>query len=112
MQLARTVRVFQVYEIHLILEKAMDAMKNSPILLEVRCPVNICGDIHGQYGDLMRIFNVSANGSFIVTCHLGTPLSLVITAAFLGLRLHLKLIYNKLVQDWGRALSPMVALCR
>ncbi|VDP26953.1 unnamed protein product [Heligmosomoides polygyrus] len=47
----------QVYEIHLILEKAMDNMKNSPILLEVRCPVNICGDIHGQYGDLMRIFN-------------------------------------------------------
>lgn len=48
-----------MYEIHLILEKAMDNMKNSPILLEVRCPVNICGDIHGQYGDLMRIFNVS-----------------------------------------------------
>ncbi|CAJ0600059.1 unnamed protein product [Cylicocyclus nassatus] len=48
---------YEVFEIHLILEKAMDAMKNSPILLEVRCPVNICGDIHGQYGDLMRIFN-------------------------------------------------------
>ncbi|EPB70839.1 phosphoprotein phosphatase 1 domain protein [Ancylostoma ceylanicum] len=48
---------YEVYEIHLILEKAMDAMKNSPILLEVKCPVNICGDIHGQYGDLMRIFN-------------------------------------------------------
>ncbi|KAK6740118.1 hypothetical protein RB195_008534 [Necator americanus] len=48
---------YEVYEIHLILEKAMDNMKNSPILLEVRCPVNICGDIHGQYGDLMRIFN-------------------------------------------------------
>ncbi|KAJ1365454.1 hypothetical protein KIN20_025759 [Parelaphostrongylus tenuis] len=46
-----------VYEIHLILERAMEAMKSSPILLEVRCPVNICGDIHGQYGDLMRIFN-------------------------------------------------------
>ncbi|VDM66184.1 unnamed protein product [Strongylus vulgaris] len=48
---------YEVWEIHLILEKAMDAMKSSPILLEVRCPVNICGDIHGQYGDLMRIFN-------------------------------------------------------
>ncbi|WKY00709.1 hypothetical protein Q1695_015051 [Nippostrongylus brasiliensis] len=48
---------YEVYEIHLILERAMEAMKSSPILLEVRCPVNICGDIHGQYGDLMRIFN-------------------------------------------------------
>uniref|UniRef100_A0A0K0DG97 Serine/threonine-protein phosphatase n=1 Tax=Angiostrongylus cantonensis TaxID=6313 RepID=A0A0K0DG97_ANGCA len=49
--------IFSVYEIHLVLERAMESMKNSPVLLEVRCPVNICGDIHGQYGDLMRIFN-------------------------------------------------------
>ncbi|PIO71753.1 Ser/Thr phosphatase family protein [Teladorsagia circumcincta] len=48
---------YEVYEIHLILERALTEMRNSPILLEVRCPVNICGDIHGQYGDLMRIFN-------------------------------------------------------
>ncbi|VDO20920.1 unnamed protein product [Haemonchus placei] len=48
---------YEVYEIHLILEKALVEMRNSPVLLEVRCPVNICGDIHGQYGDLMRIFN-------------------------------------------------------
>ncbi|KJH52913.1 phosphoprotein phosphatase 1 domain protein [Dictyocaulus viviparus] len=48
---------YEIYEIHLILERAMVVMKNSPILLELRCPVNICGDIHGQYGDLMRIFN-------------------------------------------------------
>ncbi|RCN29393.1 Ser/Thr phosphatase family protein [Ancylostoma caninum] len=60
---------YEVYEIHLILEKAMDAMKNSPILLELKCPVNICGDIHGQYGDLMRIFNAYIRSNSLVLAH-------------------------------------------
>lgn len=29
-----------------------------PMLLEVECPMNICGDTHGQYHDLLRLFEI------------------------------------------------------
>ena len=30
-----------------------------PVLLELEAPLNVCGDIHGQYYDLLRIFDFS-----------------------------------------------------
>ncbi|KAH8277973.1 hypothetical protein KR018_011402 [Drosophila ironensis] len=36
--------------------KARDVIMGQPMLLELKAPLKICGDIHGQFSDLMRIF--------------------------------------------------------
>ncbi|KAG9124107.1 Serine/threonine-protein phosphatase pp1 [Ceratobasidium sp. 392] len=46
----------QEYEIKFLCTKARDIFINQPILLELEAPIKICGDIHGQYYDLLRLF--------------------------------------------------------
>ncbi|VDM16836.1 unnamed protein product [Wuchereria bancrofti] len=47
---------YELPDLHQLLTMAKASFQKVPTLVEVPCPVNICGDIHGQYGDLMRIF--------------------------------------------------------
>lgn len=43
-------------EIRYLCNKSREVFLSQPMLLEVATPVKICGDIHGQYRDLLRIF--------------------------------------------------------
>jgi serine/threonine-protein phosphatase PP1 catalytic subunit len=44
------------HEIRMLCIKSREIFINQPILLELEAPIKICGDIHGQYFDLLRLF--------------------------------------------------------
>uniref|UniRef100_A0A8D2GWF8 protein-serine/threonine phosphatase n=1 Tax=Urocitellus parryii TaxID=9999 RepID=A0A8D2GWF8_UROPR len=39
-----------------LFEKAKEILTKGPNVQEVRCPVTVCGDVHGQFHDLMELF--------------------------------------------------------
>jgi len=43
-------------DIENLLQLARDTFARQPMLIEINPPVVVCGDTHGQYSDLLRIF--------------------------------------------------------
>eukprot|EP00466_Bigelowiella_natans_P016645 jgi/Bigna1/92394/estExt_fgenesh1_pm.C_190028 len=44
-----------------IIKRAAEVLKSEPNVLHLKYPVTVCGDVHGQYFDLARLFNVGGD---------------------------------------------------
>ncbi|TKR87770.1 hypothetical protein L596_012120 [Steinernema carpocapsae] len=52
--LPKTVRDTEIISLCL---KAREIFRSQTVLIEIKAPVRVCGDTHGQYSDLLRLFD-------------------------------------------------------
>ena len=45
-----------------LIKESQQILKREPTLLELEAPINICGDFHGQFYDMLRVFEMCGGG--------------------------------------------------
>lgn len=45
-------------------EKAREILAHESNVQDVKCPVTVCGDVHGQFHDLMELFRIGGKFAF------------------------------------------------
>ena len=50
-------------QVRTLCEKAKEILTKESNVQGVRCPVTVCGDVHGQFHDLMKLFRIGGKSS-------------------------------------------------
>ncbi|KAH0794801.1 Metallo-dependent phosphatase-like protein [Histomonas meleagridis] len=64
MKRAKEGNIPTIEEIYLLNEQAMKLFRTYPNVVQVTAPVTLCGDIHGQFDDLLELFNIGGEVPF------------------------------------------------
>lgn len=52
-------------QVRQLCEKAREILAHESNVQDVKCPVTVCGDVHGQFHDLMELFRIGGKPLFL-----------------------------------------------